>query len=376
MEVILLLLTSGIEKRKADHIEIATKEQVNTIRPSGFNDVQLVHLALPEINRADIDLSIDLFGKKMMAPIIIESMTGGTEIAEKINGILATGAENNGLAMGVGSQRAAIEKPELQYTYKIVRKNAPNALIFANIGCPQLMSGYGIKEVKTAIEMIDADAIYIHLNALQESVQVEGETDFLGVLLKIRDIAQAVGIPVLAKETGAGIGKEVAIALEKAGVSGIDVSGVGGTTWSGVEYYRAKEKNSRLQMRLGETFWDWGVPTVASIVEVGLSTKVKLIASGGVRNGLHVAKSLALGADVAGFARPALEAAVNGIEPLEEMLTQTIEELRTAVFLTGSKNLNGLKNVPLIIGGESLQWLTQRGFDIQHFAKRSGQTTG
>jgi len=369
-------LTSGIEKRKADHIEIATKEQVNTVRSSGFNDVQLVHLALPEVNRADIDLSIDLFGKKMRAPIIIESMTGGTEIAEKINGILATGAENNGLAMGVGSQRAAIEKPELQYTYKVVRKNAPNALIFANIGCPQLIGGYGMKEVKTAIEMIDADAIYIHLNALQESVQVEGETDFLNVLDKIKDIAKGLGIPLLAKETGAGIGKEVAIALEKAGVSGIDVSGVGGTTWSGVEYYRAKAKKSRLQMRLGETFWDWGIPTVVSIVEVRASTKVKVIASGGVRNGLHVAKSLSLGADVAGFARPALEAAVKGIEQLEETLTQTIEELRTAVFLTGSKDLKGLKEAPLVISGDSLQWLTQRGFDIQHFAKRKGRAVG
>ncbi|MCH8022144.1 MAG: type 2 isopentenyl-diphosphate Delta-isomerase [Thaumarchaeota archaeon] len=372
----MLPLTSGIEKRKADHIEIATKEQVNTIRSSGFNDVQLVHLALPDINRADVDLSIDLFGKKMRAPIIIESMTGGTDIAEKINGILATGAENNGLAMGVGSQRAAIEKPELQYTYKVVRKNAPNALIFANIGCPQLIGGYGLKEIKTAIEMIEADAIYIHLNALQESVQVEGETDFLNVLDKIKDIAKGVGIPVLAKETGAGIGKEVAIALEKAGVSGIDVSGVGGTTWSGVEYYRAKEKNSRLQMRLGETFWDWGIPTVVCIVEVRASTNVKLIASGGIRNGLHVAKSLSLGADVAGFARPALEAAVKGIEQLEETLTQTIEELKTAVFLTGSKDLRELRDVPLVISGESLQWLTQRGFDIQHFAKRKSRAAG
>ncbi|MFQ6010900.1 MAG: type 2 isopentenyl-diphosphate Delta-isomerase [Nitrososphaerales archaeon] len=365
-------MPSGIEQRKADHIEIATKEQVNTSRSSGFNDIQLVHLALPEINRADIDLSVDLFGKKMRAPIIIESMTGGTDIAEKINGILATGAEQNGLAMGVGSQRAAIEKPELQYTYRVVRKNAPNAMIFANIGCPQLIGGYGMKEVKTAIEMIEADALYIHLNPLQESVQVEGETEFRDVLEKIRDIAKGLGIPVVAKETGAGIGKEAAIALEKAGVSGIDVSGVGGTTWSGVEYYRAKEKKSRLQMRLGETFWDWGIPTVASVVEVRESTRVKVIASGGIRTGLHIAKSLALGADAAGFARPALEAAVKGDEQLEETLTQTIEELRTAIFLTGSRDLKGLQDAPLVMSGETLEWLTQRGFEVQHFAKRKG----
>ena len=234
-------------------------------------------------------------------------MTGGTEEATKINASIAEAVEKLGLGMGVGSQRAAIEDQKLEKTYKIARKKAPTAFLIANIGGVQLVHGYGLKEVKKAVEMIDADAVAMHLNAVQEALQPEGQTNFKGVLAKISEIAGELDKPVIVKETGCGISAEDAKALEAAGVKAIDVGGVGGTSFAAVEYYRSTSPNS-----MGEVFWDWGIPTAVSLIETTQTVKIPVIASGGVRSGLDIAKSLALNANLASISQPVLEAAVKG----------------------------------------------------------------
>ena len=342
-------------------------------KKTGFDDVELVHNAVPGINRDDVDLAVKLFGHELSAPLVIESMTGGTPTAAKLNEVLGQAAEELKIAIGVGSQRAGIEKPELAYTYKIVRDKAPNALVFANLGCPQLVKGYGVKEMKKAVEMVDAYALYIHLNSVQECVQVEGEPVFQGAMEKIKEGAEQLGVPIVLKETGAGFSHETAVALEKIGVKGVDVAGAGGTSWAAVEYYRARERASPLHERLGEVFWDWGIPTVASVVEVSRSTSLTVIASGGVRNGLHGAKALALGADAFGLALPFLKSTPGGVEEVKQRLDTILLELRTAMFLTGSKNVVELRKAPAVVGGSTREWLLARGFDPDEFAKPRGR---
>jgi isopentenyl-diphosphate delta-isomerase len=227
-----------------------------------------------------------------------------------------------------------------------------------------------LDRAKKAVEMIDATGLFIHLNALQESVQFEGETNFRNVIARIGELAGSLKVPVLVKETGAGISMETARALEQVGVKGINVSGLGGTSWAAVEYYRAREKKYKLQMELGTTFWDWGTPTVPSIVEVANSTNLRVFASGGVRNGLHIAKAIALGAHYGGLALPMLKSASSGDEAAIARLSVVIEELKNAMFLTGSRNLDELRNVPLVITGPTFQWLTERGFDPGRYARR------
>jgi len=222
--------------------------------------------------------------------------------------------------------------------------------------------------------MIDATGLFIHLNALQESVQFEGETDFNEMTSRIGKLARSLTVPVLVKETGAGISMETARALEHVGVKGINVSGLGGTSWAGVEYYRARAKRDKLQMELGTTFWDWGTPTVPSIVEVANSTNLKVFASGGVRNGLHIAKAIALGAHYGGLALPMLKSASSGEEAAAASLTIVIEELKNAMFLTGCRNLNELQKAPLVITGATFEWLTQRGFDPGKYATRTTES--
>lgn len=338
--------------------------------PTGFDDVRLIHKALPEIDRDEIDLTTELFGFKLKAPLIIESMTGGTSLAAKINKTLGKVAEELGVGMGVGSQRAGIEDERLAYTYGAARKEAPSIPLFANLGCPQIARDDALDRAKKAVDMIDATGLFIHLNALQESVQFEGETNFRSMLQKIGELAEKLSVPVLVKETGAGIARETAKALEKAKVKGINVSGLGGTSWAGVEYYRARDKGYGLQMELGTTFWDWGIPTVPSIVEVANSTSLKVFASGGVRNGLHIAKAIALGAHIGGLALPMLKSVSSGKDAAISRLKAVVEELRNAMFLTGSRNLDELRRAPLVITGATCQWLVERGFDPAHYAGR------
>ena len=364
-------MPSQTEGRKANHIQICLKENVQARKTTnGFEDIFLVHRALPEINREDISLSSTVFNHKFSAPIIVEAITGGVKKSLKINTSIAEAVEELGLGMGVGSQRAAIENPKLEKTFAAARKKAPNAFLIGNIGGPQLVKGYGAREAKKAVEMINADALAIHLNPLQEAVQPEGETNFKGVLKKIFEIVQALDVPVIVKETGAGIAVEDAKVLETAGIGGIDVAGVGGTSWAAVEYYRAKERWDEFHQRLGETFWDWGIPTAISLVEVAQSTHLPIIASGGVRNGENVARAIILGASLAGTASPILQAAVNGPKEVKKVLTYMIEELRNTMFLAGAKSINELKKAPAILTGKTAEWLTMRGFHPEEYARR------
>jgi len=364
-------LPKKIEERKDDHIQICLEENVQAWRTTtGFEDIFLVHKALPEIEREKINLSTVVFNHKFSAPLIVGAMTGGIAKATKINATIAEAVEELGLGMGVGSQRAAIEDPKLEGTFAIARKKAPAAFLVANIGGPQLVRGYGVKEAKKAVEMMKADALAIHLNPLQEAVQTEGETNYLGVLNKIGEIAQALEVPVIVKETGAGIAAEEAKMLEEAGVAGIDVAGVGGTSWAAVEYHRAKKAQNEFRRRLGKTFWDWGISTAVSLVEVAQSVHLTVIASGGIRYGTDTAKALALGANLVSMALPILRPATKDSEEVKQKLQFLIKELENTMFLVGAESIEKLREVPVVLTGKTAEWLRMRGFKPELYARR------
>ncbi|MDH5690551.1 MAG: type 2 isopentenyl-diphosphate Delta-isomerase [Candidatus Bathyarchaeota archaeon] len=358
-------------KRKADHIRISLNQNVQARNTTtGFEDIHFIHKALPEIDKQKIDLSTTVFNHKFAAPLIVGAITGGTPEATKINATIAEAVEELGLGMGVGSQRAAIEDKKLQKTFAIARRKAPTAFLIANIGGVQLVNGYGVKEVKKAIEMIQADAIAIHLNPLQEAIQPEGQTNFQGVLKKIGEIARELDNPVIVKETGAGIASEEAKKLEDAGVDGIDVSGAGGTSFAAVEYYRAKKRGNSFQRRLGDVFWDWGIPTAVSVVEVAQTVRIPVIASGGIRDGVDMARALALGASLASLSQPVLQAVVTGVKETKRVLSLLIEELRNAMFLVGADSIQKLCEVPLVVTGKTAEWLCMRGFKPERYSRR------
>jgi isopentenyl-diphosphate delta-isomerase len=364
-------LDDMIGERKADHIEVCLKEDVQSRRvTTGFEDVSLVHKALPELDRKRIDLSTAVFGYKFSAPLFVGAMTGGTEKAAKINAAIAEAVEELHLGMGVGSQRIAVDNPKVKRSFSIVREKAPTAFILANIGAPQLVSKYGVKEAKKAVEMVQANALAIHLNALQEAVQPEGDTNYSNLFQKICRLAQELDVPVLVKETGAGIAAEEATMLEEAGVAGIDVSGAGGTSWSAVEHYRAKARDNESSQRLGETFWDWGIPTAASLVETVKSVKLPVIASGGIRNGVDTSKALALGASLASATYPFLEPATKGSEDVKKALSYFVEEVRNVMFLVGANSVRKLQKVPVVVTGKTAEWLKLRGFQPEAYARR------
>ncbi len=334
----------GTESRKSDHIRICLEEDVSAQGiTSGFERYRFVHQALPEIDLRDVDTSLALWGRALRVPLLISSMTGGAPRAAEINRNLALGAQELGLAMGVGSQRAAIERPELASTYQ-VRKYAPDVLLVANVGAVQLNYSYGVEECRRAVDMIEADALVLHLNALQEAVQPEGDTNFAGLAAKIEKVCREVGVPVIAKEVGWGISYQAAQLLWNAGVSAIDVAGAGGTSWSQVEAQRIPEESRRL---VAEAFAGWGIPTAESLrLALAEPTPVNAIvfASGGVRNGIDVAKALALGATLAGMARPFLKAAAMSPEAVVELGGVIREQLRIAMFGVGANNLATLRN--------------------------------
>jgi isopentenyl-diphosphate delta-isomerase len=357
------------ENRKAEHISICLDEKAQARKATtGFEDVQFVHRALPEVEKAKIDVSTTVFGHKFSAPLIVGAMTGGTAEATRINAAIAEAVETLQLGMGVGSQRAAIENPKLAETFSVARKKAPNAFLIANIGGIQLVHGCGVKEVKRAVEMIDADAVAVHLNALHEAVQPEGQTSFRGVLAKICEVAGEIDKPVIVKETGAGIASEDAKKLERAGVKAIDVDGAGGTSFAAVEYYRSEAGS--VQRFLGDVFWDWGIPTAVSLVETAQTVKIPVIASGGVRSGVDIAKSLALNACLGSVCQPALEAAVKGAKATEQLLSRLIDELRNVMFLVGARKVEDLAKTPVVVTGKTAEWLKTRGFNVEDYARR------
>lgn len=353
----------SIEKRKAEHVEISLSENVEAELSAGFDEVFLVHNSLPEIDFNEISTEVKLFGKKLDAPLIISGMTGGYERAAKINAELAKTAEELNIAIGIGSQRAAIENKKLAESYSIVRNHAKNAFVIANIGAVQLRE-LREKEIKSIIDMVEADAIAVHLNPLQEIVQKEGDRNFKGCLSAIEKLSD-YGLPVIVKETGAGISREVAVKIEKAKVSAIDVAGLGGTSFAGVEYYR---KNS--DKELAKLLWNWGIITCASVVEVSESVEIPVIASGGVRSGIDGAKAIALGAGYFGIALPFLKAAVSG--KAKEFGERIIKELKAAMLLTGAGNIEELKKVNVVITGKTKEWLEVRDIDCRKFANRKG----
>lgn len=358
---------SSTEKRKSRHLKICSTKRVEFLRKrTGFEDVDLIHNALPELNLDEVDTSCELFGKKLSAPIIIESITGGSQEAKKINKLLAAAAERSGVAMGLGSQRAMIEKPSLTNTY-CVRDVAPNILLIGNIGVTQLLE-YDVNRIADAVEKVEADALFVHLNALQEVVQPEGNRKFRGCLSALRKLTSEIGVPVVVKETGAGISREVAVELKNSGVKGIDVAGAGGTSWGAVELIRSSRED--------EWLWEWGIPTALSIVEVASVCELPLIASGGIRSGVDVAKAIALGADYAGAALPFLKATKRGEKGVFEELERWKEQLRVCMFLTGSKELTSLSNSPVIITGRTAELFRLRGISPEGFANRSLKNKG
>jgi len=341
------------QKRKIDHIRICLEEEVES-EYNGLEDVMLIHKALPEVDYSKIKTEVDFLGKKLSFPFLIASMTGGHPETKSINANLAEAVEETGIGMGVGSQRAAIENESLADSFTIVREKAPKAFIYANIGAPQVLEE-GVEIVERAVEMIDADAVAIHLNYLQEAIQPEGDVNAERCVDAIREVCRDIKVPVIAKETGAGVSREVAVMLRDAGVAAIDVGGKGGTTFSGVEVYRVDDEISRA---VGLDFWDWGIPTAFSIVDCrGI---LPLIATGGIRNGIDIAKCIAIGADITSAALPFLRAAVEGVEAVKETIEYFKKGLKTAMFLTGSRDTDDLKRAPVFIIGWLREWIRFR----------------
>jgi len=324
-----------------------------------WDDIQLVHRALPEIDFDEIDPSTTLVGHRLKAPIVITGMTGGFPDAAKINDNLARAAAEVGVAMGVGSERAAVVKGQYPESYACVARHAV-PLKLANLGAPQIIGQkpgdpvVGTEEVRRAMELIHADLLAIHLNFLQEMVQPEGDRRAKGCLERIGALAKE--FPVLVKETGAGLSRPVAEALRDRGVRAFDVSGTGGTSFAAVEYYRAVDRGAAREARVGKTFWDWGIPAPISVLEVA-PLGLPVVASGGVRSGLDVARAIALGATAAGTAGGVLRAASTGFEETRTELETLVHELKVAMFLTGARTVAELQHVPYVIGGESRPWM-------------------
>ena len=338
--------SSSTQQRKNDHIRINLDEDVYGREvTTGFERYRFVHNALPELGLHDITLDTELFGRRLAMPILISSMTGGTSPARDILRNLATAAEEAGIAIGAGSQRAAIENPSLAEYYD-VRDVAPTTLVFANLGAVQLNYGIGVDGCRRAVDMLRADALILHLNPIQEAIQADGNHDFSGLIDKIGQVCDALDVPVIVKEVGFGISGDVARRLVEQGVAAIDTSGAGGTSWSAVEAFRAA---TPLHRALGEAFVGWGIPTSESLAMVRVSAPgTPVIVSGGMRGGVDAAKALALGGDLVGFAGPLLRAATESPERVLEDLAIIREGLRLAMFGVGAKRIADLRTAPMV----------------------------
>jgi isopentenyl-diphosphate delta-isomerase len=345
--------------RKADHIKINLEQDVRSAWTTGLEDFRFVHEALPELDLNRLDASLRLFSRRLAAPILVSSMTGGTEEAETINLRLAEAAQEVGLAMGVGSQRAALEHPERAATFQ-VRRVAPDILLFANLGAVQLNYGYTLDHCRRAVDMIQADALILHLNPLQEAVQSGGDVNFAGLAKKIEEVCKKMNVPVIAKEVGWGISEGTAKLLADCGVSAIDVAGAGGTSWSQVEMHRAPDEFTR---QLAATFVGWGIPTAASILNVKRAVpEMTVFASGGLKDGLDIAKCIALGATLGGMAGQFLKAAasqerhhrsrrpvMSPVENVVELMKLTKRQIEVTMFACGAEKLESLRQDKLAV---------------------------
>jgi len=327
--------------RKSDHIQINLERDVRSALTTGLEKYRFIHEALPELDLNRVDATLRLFGKTLSAPILISSMTGGTDRAGTINLRLAEAAQTVGVAMGVGSQRAALEHSELAATFQ-VRRVAPDILLFANLGATQLNSGYALDHCRRAVDMLQADALILHLNPLQEAVQAGGDVNFAGLAKKIEGICKKLEAPVIAKEVGWGISERTARLLADCGVAAIDVAGAGGTSWSQVEMHRAPDEFTR---QLAATFVGWGIPTAESIQIVRKAApNMTVFASGGLKDGLDIAKCIALGASLGGMAGQFLKAAAVSTESAVEMMKLTKRQIEVTMFACGVGTLEGLRD--------------------------------
>lgn len=355
-------------ERKLDHIKAVLDKGVESLHPTLLDDVRIIHNPLPEINLDDVSLETSFCGSRVPTPLMITGMTGGHPDVAGINKLLAVVAEEYGIILGVGSQRAGIEDPKLAYTYRVAREAAPNVFLVANLGAPQLAMGYGVREAAKAVEMIDADAIAIHLNPAQEAYQREGDPYYRGVVEKIAEIADALGKPVIVKETGTGLSYEAVRELYNLGVRCFDVSGLGGTHWVKVEVVRSILRGEK-PLPAGPLADYWGNPTAVSVVEARTAAPgAYIVGSGGVRTGLDAGKVLALGADVAGVALPALRVLLkSGVVGLKGYIESILYQLKTILFLTGGKEPVDLWRTPITVTGKLREELEARGIDIERY---------
>ena len=344
-----------IKQRKADHIKICLNERI----APGYcywDDIRLIHNALPEVNIDEIDTSATVLGKKLDFPFIVTAITGGFPGAKKINGNIAEACAELNIGMGVGSERAGIAKVSPE-SYSII-KDHDVPLVIGNVGAPQLVAQhskdrFSSEDITKARELIDADVVAVHLNFLQEVVQPEGDTNAKGCFDAIRSLAN--DHPLIVKETGAGISKEVAAKLKGTGILGIDIAGMGGTSFSAVELYRAMSTEDDIRASMGESFFDWGIPSPVSLIEARNS--LPLIASGGILDGIHVAASIAMGACCGGAAHAVLREATESADAVKKKLMLIREEFKAAMLLTGSADIKQLSKARYVILGETKQWM-------------------
>ncbi|MDQ2714054.1 MAG: type 2 isopentenyl-diphosphate Delta-isomerase [Chloroflexota bacterium] len=369
--------STEVKQRKIEHINVALEQGISVAQRASWSDIQFVHQALPEVDLDEVDTSTTFLGRKLGYPILISALTGGHPDVTSINRNLARAAERYNLAIGVGSQRAAIVNPALAATYSVMREHAPNAFLLANIGTPQLIAqprhpAFTIEQVRSAIAMIEANALVVHMNSLQEATQAEGDRRAFGEAAALKALSKHIGVPVIAKETGAGVCREQALLLRSCGVSAIDVGGAGGSSMSAMEAARSESRGDERMHNTGMLYRDWGIPTPIAVVEAG-TAGLPLIATGGVRSGLDVARALTLGATLVGMAFPFLKAASESYELVCELLEATIAELQVAMQLTGAATITHLRQADVVVTGETRNWLTLRGFEeeLKAMARRS-----
>ncbi|MHA2203131.1 MAG: type 2 isopentenyl-diphosphate Delta-isomerase [Candidatus Hodarchaeales archaeon] len=355
--------------RKLAHIQICLEHDVQGRNiTTGLEDISFVHHATTDLNLDEIDLSIEIFNKKLSIPLIISGMTGGHDFAHKLNAFLSQAVEQTNIGLGVGSQRAALEKEEVKESFNIVREKAPNSLIIGNIGAGQIAQGLTNDQFQELIDMIKANAIAVHFNPLQEAIQPEGDTQLQGLHEKIRHLIQAHPVPVIAKEVGAGFSLHDIAQIKKMGFKAIDVQGAGGTSWAGVEAIRT---GLPMYKTTGEIYWDWGIPTAFSTILAKQNFDGTIIGSGGVRSGLDVAKLIALGADAAGIAIPFLFAVQkHSTEAVVQKIKEIAYQIRLACFLTGSQNILDLRKAPLVITGKTAELMRIYGVDPKQYFSR------
>jgi len=360
-------MTDEVKQRKIEHVSVALGQDISVAQRANWNDMQFVHQALPEVDLDEIDTSVNFLGHTLRYPIFISSLTGGHPDVTSINRNLSRAAEHYGLALGVGSQRAGIVNPGVSSSYAITRQYAPNTFLIANIGAPQLIAqsrhaAFTTEQVERAIDMIRANALAVHMNSLQEATQPEGDRRAVGEAAALKALISKVNIPVIAKETGAGVCREQALLLRSCGVGAIDVGGAGGSSMPAMEAARSEARGDERTRNIGLLYRDWGIATPVSIVESS-PAGLPLIATGGVRNGLDMARALALGATLAGMGFPFLKAASQSYEAVCELLETVVAELKVAMQLSGAATIGQLQQVDIVVTGETRNWLTVRGFE-------------